>query len=484
MHFIEPENRQQLVLINKLDDMVGQNHYVRLIDLIVDKIVNAHKAQFVKKGDKPLGRKAYAPSTFLKLYIYGYFNGISSSRKLERETHRNVELIWLLGDLSPDFKTIADFRKDNSEALRFAFNQMNIIFKEQGLISGKTISIDGTKMRVDASKLINAEHIPEKLKKLNDQLTNYMQLLETNDQQDDQLDFMEQQETALMEKIARLQDQIQQLESQKDFLEQQGIKKYSPTDPEAKMMKSRQGTGMHYNVQMAVDEANQLITTVKATSRSNDKGLLLPVLDQLQEELNIVPQNVLADSGYYVLKQLEGIEKQKNINCYVAVNLNSSEADDKNNHISFTYDEQNDQYSCTGGEKLSFKQFKNDSKRGAARVYQAENCHQCALKSLCTKSANRSVYRYDNHPWREAYKQKMKSEKGRQMLAKRQYLSERPFAYIKYLAGNRLKLKNTQKVNTEMLLYAMAYNLKRVLSIYKDENILILANYFNYNRVT
>ena len=464
--------------------MVGQNHYVRFIDLIVDKIVNDHPDRFVTKGDKPLGRKAYSPATFLKLYIYGYFNGISSSRKLERETHRNIELIWLLGDLSPDFKTIADFRKDNGQALKFAFNELNSIFQGQGLISGKTISIDGTKMRVDASKVIHAAPIAEKLKKLNDQLIHYLQLLETNDRQEEQLDLLGQQETALMEKIAKLQDQIQQLESHKDFLEQEGKQTYSPADPQAKMMKSKQGIGPHYNVQVAVDAANQLITTVKTTAKSNDKGLLVEVLAQLEEELNIVPQNVLADSGYYVLKQLEQLEKQKNINCYVPVNLNSSQAQDKNNHISFTYDQQKDQYTCSGGEKLSFSHYKNDSKRGAARVYQAQNCQPCALKSLCTKSANRSIYRYDNQPWRAAYQQKMKSKKGRQMLNKRQYLSERPFSYIKYLAGNRLKLKSIQKVHTEMLLYAIAYNLKRVLSIHQDENSLKLACYPQYNRTS
>jgi transposase len=166
MHYIEPADRTQFVFLNKLDDMVSKDNIVRLLDYLVEAIVKANPLEFGDKGTSSLGRKAYAPNLFIKLYIYGYLNGINTSRKLETETQRNIELLWLLGNLQPDYKTIADYRKDNGEKIKFVLSQFSNFLKDYQYIQGNTVSLDGTKVRANAGQLVHIEGIESKLKNL------------------------------------------------------------------------------------------------------------------------------------------------------------------------------------------------------------------------------------------------------------------------------------------------------------------------------
>ncbi|MBE9542481.1 MAG: transposase, partial [Proteobacteria bacterium] len=192
MHYIKAADRQQFTFIQVLDDLVGPDNPVRVIDTIVDAILEKNPQNFSDKGQSPLGRRAYSPGTFLKLYIYGYLNGISSSRKLETETHRNIELIWLLGNLKPDFKTIADYRKDNGKEIKLLTRRFREFLRDQGLIRGKTVGIDGTRVKANADRsMLTAKKIERRIKSINEKIEDYLGRLMENDKREDILDELD-----------------------------------------------------------------------------------------------------------------------------------------------------------------------------------------------------------------------------------------------------------------------------------------------------
>ena len=313
MHFIQPTDRNQYILMNRLDDLIGYQHYARLIDVFVDWIFNTQPDLFMSKGNNHIGRKAYNPSILLKLYIYSYLNGISSSRKIEKECKRNIEVMWLMGTLAPDHKTISDFRKDNTEGICRVFRKLVDLLKESGYIKGQTISIDGTKIRANASISIDLESIEKRLDNLEEQLNNYLHQIDITDTIDQEIEIAEKEKQQLQREIEQLKSNIQDLEKQKEVLKDQGAKRISPTDPESRIMKSRQGKHFCYNAQVAVDAENKLLVTTAVVSQENDKGLLLPIVEKAERELGQSPQEILADAGYYVINQIEKIETEKQI---------------------------------------------------------------------------------------------------------------------------------------------------------------------------
>jgi len=221
MHYVIPENRHQISFLQSLDDLVPFEHYVRLIDALVDSIVSANTEQFVYKGKKNTGRRAYNPTTMLKLYLYGYLNSIKTSRKLERECHRNIEVIWLLGNLKPDHKSIADYRQDNAKAIKHITKQFRHFLKDNGFIQGKLIAIDGTKVKAYTNKnMLTTKKIDYRLKHLDKQLDQYIEQLMNNDRQEylfEEIeesffdDYPDNPNQALVDKIAKLQKQVEDL---------------------------------------------------------------------------------------------------------------------------------------------------------------------------------------------------------------------------------------------------------------------------------
>ena len=216
MHYIEPSDRTPFVFLNKLDDMVSKDNLVRLLDYLVESIVKANPLEFGDKGISSLGRKAYSPNLFIKLYIYGYLNGVNSSRKLEKEAQRNIELIWLLGNLQPDFKTIADYRKDNGDRIKLVLNQFGNFLKDNQYIQGSTVSLDGTKVRANAGELVHIEGIESKLKNLLQQLNDYFETLDKNDADDDFPGSRDKEE--LLNRINELEQKVISLQKEKELL--------------------------------------------------------------------------------------------------------------------------------------------------------------------------------------------------------------------------------------------------------------------------
>ena len=479
MHFIESVNRSQYTLMNKLDDLVDDRHYVRLIDCFIDCFMQNHQNLFLRKGKNSIGRKAYPPSSLLKLYVYSYLNGISSSRKIEKECQRNIEMIWLMGYLVPDHKTIADFRRENATGINQVFVELVKLLKESGYIHGKTISIDGTKIRANASMIIDLDSISKKLENIDEQLLKYLNRFELVDSYDDEIEEKEQEKERLEKEIKKLEKEKQELEIQKQQLHDQGVNKISPTDPECRMMKGRQGLHLSYNFQAAVDAGNQMIVNIDVLSQQNDKGQLMHMVNKIEDELNVIPEEVLADAGYYVLKQIEYLENEKGIDCYVAINYNQQENKKRDLGIHFAYESEQNIYRCSQGQTLRPKYgLKKDSRRHTlSQAYVGINCSQCRIKEGCTRSKARVIYRYTNQDWRDTYEEKMKSITGKTKLVERMMLSEHPFGTIKYWMGYiPLKTRGKDKVKTEINLYATAYNLKRLINLNGFDKVMKLLS--------
>jgi transposase len=472
MHYIEPADRTQFVFLNKLDDMVSKDNIVRLLDYLVEAIVNANPIEFGDKGISSLGRKAYSPNLFIKLYIYGYLNGINSSRKLEKEAQRNIELIWLLGNLQPDFKTIADYRKDNGDRIKLVLNQFGDFLKDNQYIQGSTVSLDGTKVRANAGQLVRIEGIESKLKNLLQQLNDYFETLDRNDADDDFPGSRDKEE--LLNKINELEQKVMSLQKEKEFLQSQGLKQYSPTDPESRIMKGREGKHFCYNVQAAVDEKHKMLITAQVTNAENDKNQLEPSVEHLADH-DVKPNVLLADTGYHKTEAIKKVEKE-GIVCYIPINQNDSTLKDNENGIEFTFVEKENQYICSEGQMLKLKQKgKIDKRRNTVmNSYESQNCSRCSKKQVCCpKSPTRIKWRHQDQQWRNEYESRMMSEEAQYWIQKRKELSEHPFGIIKYWMGKiPIKLRGIMKVQTEIDIYHLAFNFKRLANITKFDQLI------------
>ena len=272
MSYIQPKSRSQLMMPSLIDDYVSLDNPVRFIDAFVDKVVQIQPELLTDKGRSNIGRSAYQFPTLYKLYIYGFLNSISSSRKLEAETYRNMEVIWLLGNLRPDHKTISDFRKDNKEAIRTVTLDFRKFLKAEGYISGKKMVQDGTKIKAYAGKnTLSLQSINKRMEQLEAQLDKYLTQLQENDlveSVEEQLSRLSEElgvEPALLEKIASLQDRIEKLEADKRRLETAGRKAFSPADPDAKIMKTKEGFMPAYNIHSVVDTKCLMIGMMDVT---------------------------------------------------------------------------------------------------------------------------------------------------------------------------------------------------------------------------
>lgn len=445
-----------------IDDQISKGNVIRFIEEICESFCTDIT---IDKGDKETGRKAYHPADLLKILVYGYFNGISSSRKLERETQRNIELKWLTSNVVPDHKTISDFRKDNLDLVDKLFKHLIIRFKEQGLVTGKSIAVDGSKIKAYASKEISIEMISEKLTGIEKQVEKYLKDLDVLDKAEDDIEDLERKKAELeqeLEVLAAKKKEYQQLEY---YLQAIGENRISATDTDSKVMRGRTGSYWGYNVQTAVDTKNHFITVVKVTNHQNDKGLLAPMIEASEESTGQKAEEGIADAGYYKIDELEELEKS-GTECYVAINRVPSQVNDEAQEIVFTYNEEQDRYYCNEGKPLEYFTNKKRAHGKLARVYKGTQCNLCFKHDKCTSAEQRTFHRNEDQVWIDSYHIKMNSTKGKQKLIKRRSVVEHPFGTIKYSMGQiPLLLRGKEKVQTEMNLYAIGYNLKRYFKL-------------------
>lgn len=467
-----PEDRRQIKLMESLDDLVSKNNPVRIIDLLVDKMISDNPGEFIRCKESNNGAPSYLTSTFLKLYLYGYFNGISSSRKLEKETYRNNEVIWLLGNLQPDFWVISNFRKDNGEIISKATKLFRKFLRSNEYMDFKTLVFDGTKVKANTRReMLKLSSIEKSLVDADKKIAEYLEMLKVNDITDE---FTEEQEhngsrvsmdTYLINKIAELEAKVKELTTYKQHMEESGLVRMSLADQEANLMKSRDGKLPCYNVQAAVDSKHHMIPCTEVTTDEADTNQLPHIMESLKEEYDELPNDILADKGYFNPTDIERIENQNQTQVYIPVPRKNN--DGKNSKINFHYDALKDVYICPEGKELKLIQRNAKFRNSFGNTYQCKECKNCRIKMGCTSSkTGRIIKRYNNQDYRDRYVEKMSTAAGKKKSMQRKSIIEHTFGTIKMLMGKiPLLLRGKEKVSTEINLYTTAYNLKRLFNI-------------------
>jgi transposase len=465
MRYHRGNSRHQQSFLS-VDDQISKSNVIRIMDEICEDFCSGVT---LEKGMKDTGRKAYHPVDLLKIFVYGYFNGISSSRKLERETARNIELQWLTSKIVPDHKTISDFRKDNLELVQGLFKYLINEFKEQGLLKGKSIAVDGTKVKAYASKELNIKSIKHKLEGIEGQVEKYLKDMDALDKAEDDVEELEKKKAELEKELEGLAEKKKAFQDLKDYLESLGENRVSLTDVDAKIMRGRYGSYWGFNVQSAVDTESHFITAIDVTNNQNDKGLLAPMVEASETTTGQKAEESLADGGYYKITELEELEKE-GTECFVALNRTPSQVKDQAEGLKFTYNQQEDRYSCQEGSPLVYKRKKTVDGR-LVKVYGGIKCNECHIRQRCTNAEQRTIQRSENQEWIDSFHKKMNSSQAKEKLVNRRSVAEHPFGTIKYYMGQiPLLLRSKKKVQTEMNLYAIGYNLKRYFNILATEN--------------
>jgi len=463
------DRSQTLLFPESLEDYIAADNPVRFLDAFVGSL-DLHALGFARAVCADTGRPPYDPAALLKLYLYGYLHRLRSSRLLEAECHRNVEVIWLLGKLSPDFKTIADFRKDNLKPLKAVSRQFTLLCRKLDLFGGELLAIDGSKFRaVNArDQNFNEGKLKELIAHTDARLAEYFKTLDAADAAapaDPPLD-----QAALQQKIAALQDKRDwHAQLLADLDDEQ--KQISLTDPDTRRMPAAQGNVVGYNAQLAVDAKNKLIAADDVTNDVNDYQQLANVALEAKANLELKQTQVVADKGYYSATEVSRCLEQGITPFIPKTDTSANTRQGLYGKSRFRYDAGKDVYVCPGEQELTYRFSTYELGRGL-RYYRASGCQDCALKKQCTRNqGNRTITREDNEALMEAMAQRMRAQPEKYHLRKQ--LAEHPFGTIKRSMGyTHFTLKGLEKVRTEWSLITLVYNLKRVLKLVSFEKLM------------
>ena len=463
--FVQGEDRTQGVLLPEhLDDYVGADNPVRVVDVFVEHL-DLRKLGFEGVDPEATGRPAYHPAVLLKLYIYGYLNRIQSSRRLERETQRNLELIWLTGRLAPDFKTIANFRKDNGAAIRKACSQFVLLCRELRLFSDAMVAIDGSKFKAvnNRDRNYTSNKIVRRREQIETSINRYLVAMESADRLEP--DIAEAKTSRLKDKIEMLKAQMAQLDEVEERLQATPDKQISLTDPDARSMAtSGRGSGVvGYNVQTAVDTRHHLIIAHEVTNQGHDRFQLANMAKQAKATLGCSELSVVADRGYFSGDEILACD-EAGITAFVPkIQTSNAKADGRFDKQDFIYDPVADEYQCPAGKRLIWRFSRVEARHNISR-YWSSDCPRCAIKEKCTPGDYRRVSRWEHEAVLEAM-QKRLDLKPDAMRIRRQTV-EHPFGTLKaWMGSTHFLTKTIGRVSTEMSLHVLAYNLKRVMKI-------------------
>ena len=467
------DRSQTLLFPESLEDYVAADNPVRFLDAFVGSL-GLRALGFVKAHCANTGRPPYDPAALLKLYLYGYLHRIRSSRCLESECHRNVEVIWLVRKLCPDFKTIADFRKDNLKALKAVHRQFIVLCRKLDLFGGELLAIDGSKFRAVNSRDNNfsADKLKELIAHADARLAEYLKTLDEADAAEPSSAPLDR--AALQQKIAALQDKrdwhvelLAELDAEQ--------KQISVSDPDTRRMHTGNGNVVGYNAQLAVDAKNKLIAADHVTNDVTDYRQLADVAIEAKANLEVQRTEVVADKGYYNASEVSRCE-QNGITPFIPkADTSANTRQGLFGKSKFRYDAAKDVYHCPGGQELTYR-FSTFELERDLRYYRASACNSCALKKQCTRNkANRTITREDNEHLVEAMAQRMKAQPQKFRL--RKTLAEHPFGTIKRAMGyTHFTLKGLEKVRAEWSLITLAYNLKRVLKLMSIPQLIAAAS--------
>jgi transposase len=467
MGYVEGRNREQVMLFPAvIDDYITAENPVRFVEAFVQGL-DLGGLGFSKAEPEERGRPAYDPRDLLKLYIYGYVNQIRSSRKLERETIRNVEVMWLLRGLTPDHKTIAKFRQDNALMLPGVFREFTRLCRELQLFGAELVGIDGSKFRAANSRDRNFSEakLKKRLQWIEERIAAYLRALQGEDEADSEPSEIS--ATELQAKIAALQEKQMVYEGLQEQLAASGEKQLSLTDADARLMKGRQGQHVSYNVQIAVDSKHKLVADYAVTNEGNDVNCLAALAQGAQRELGVKELRVCADRGYYNTAQIKRCEEAG-----IEVHMERPEPRQGAGIFPlerFTYDARKDSYTCPAGKRLSYRTF---DKEKQANCYWTDACRQCDLKSQCTTGQGpRKIRRPLGQDAADRMLRRVAANPA--WLALRKQLVEHPFGTIKRQMGHDyFLLRGQQKVSGETSLTLLAYNLKRVVKLQGVDKLL------------
>ena len=422
----------------------------------------------------PRRRPGYQPATMLKIYVYGYLNRLQSSRRLERESHRNVELIWLTGRLMPDFKTIADFRKDNRQAIRRVCTEFVGVCRELELFSATLVAIDGSKFKAVNSrdKNFTKKSVQRRLQKTQANIDRYLAKLDAVDREEPEIRAVSAAE--LQQKIASMEAKMEELKAHEVEVEAHPDQQVSLTDPDARsMMKAGGGSTVSYNVQTAVDSKHHLIAAHEVTNAPSDRSQLASMAKQTKAALapdaadgeveNNQALTVVADPGYYKGEEI--------VDCYAAgikalvpkVDTSESKARGRFSKADFRYDADRNEYLCPAGQRLTYR-F-DSVERGMTRwAYMTDQCPSCPLQAKCTTGHARRIKRWEHEQVLEVADAELK--KHPDAMRQRKQIVEHPFGTIKHWMGStHFLMKRLPNVQTEMSLHVLAYNLRRAINV-------------------
>src|ERR671931_1226100 len=464
--FVEGTDRGQSTLFpESLEDWIGEDNPVRVIDVFVDAL---DLAELGFDGVLPAvtGRPSYRPSVLLKLYIYGYLNRVQSSRRLEREAVRNVEVMWLTGRLVPDHKTIADFRKDNGPAIRKVCAQFVALCREIGLLTTASVAIDGSKFKAvnNRDKNFTRAKMERRLAQIEESVARYLSQLDTADLQEPS-EALAAKTAHLKEKLAKLASELQRLKAIEKAMLASPDQQISLTDPDSRSMAtSGRGSGVvGYNVQVAVDTEHHLIVTHEVTNDGSDRAQLANIACEAKKVLGVDELEAVTDRGYYSGEEILACHEAG-----IAVTLpkpmtSGIEARGRFGKQDFVYLSEEDVYRCPAGEKLKYH-YTNEEDGQKLRRYWTNACCNCALKPRCTTGKERRITRWEHEHVLEAVQKRL--DKNPQAMRQRRETAEHPFGTLKMRMGaTHFLMKRLPKVATEMALHVLAYNLTRVMNI-------------------
>ena len=462
--FIEGESRAQATLFpERLDDYIAEENPVRVIDVFVDEL-DLESLRF-KTVPEVTGRPPYHPATLLKIYIYGYLNRVQSSRRLEREAQRNVELMWLTERLAPDFKTIADFRKDNGKAIQKVCREFVLICRKLELFTDAFVAIDGSKFKAvnNRDRNFTKAKMKRRLQQIDESIARYLSQMASADRQDSEVAGRK--SDHLQCKITRLKEEVNRLKALEKEMLDRPDQQISLTDPDARSMAtSGRGTGMvGYNVQTAVDTKHHMIVTHEVTNAGHDRSALNSTAVSAKEAIGTDTLDVVADRGYYSGTEILDCETSQITTYIPRIHTSGSIKKGLFSKRDFKWIAEDNEFECPAGERLIWR-FSTEEHGKIVNKYWSSNCPACSIKERCTTSPYRRVARWEHEDVLDRVQDRLDAEPERMRV--RRETVEHPFGTIKsWMGSTHFQMKTLKHVSTEMSLHVLAYNLKRAMSI-------------------